>query len=262
MQRIWRKARNNWIEGKCKEVESLCKIQKVDAVHRKIRKNVQERRIHANIVKDINGKALTESSDNFSRWIEYIESLYKGNAVADLIENENKVQNDDRVSSVLKEEFQKELRGLKSNEAPGVQKKVWAHLCENYPNIILKTHTPKILVTIIYRRAKHTRGSFLNKDQFSSRKERGTREALLLLRLIQSGRPRVGKPTLIAFVNLEKAFDNVSWFKLLDILKNKEIKYKDRTIMNSLYRDQKAVVELQRERGEASMRKGVRQYCS
>ena len=34
MQRRCRKARNNWIEEKCKEVESLFKIGKVDAAHR------------------------------------------------------------------------------------------------------------------------------------------------------------------------------------------------------------------------------------
>ena len=40
--------------------------------------------------------ALRESRDKVSRWIEYKESLYKGDAVANLIENENEVQNDDR----------------------------------------------------------------------------------------------------------------------------------------------------------------------
>ena len=35
----------------------------------------------------------------------------------------------------------------------------------------------------------------------------------------------------------------------------------DRRIISSLYRDQKAGVEMQGERGEASIRKGVRQHC-
>ena len=72
----------------------------------------------------------------------------------------------------------------------------------------------------------------------------------------------MGKPTFIAFVDLEKAFDNVSWPKLFDILKSKGIKYKDIRIISSLYRDQKAVVEMQSKQGEASIRKGVRQGCS
>ena len=57
--------------------------------------------------------------------------------------------------------------------------------------------------------------------------------------MIQSDRLRVGKPTFIAFVDLGKAFDNVSWPNLFDILKNKGMKYKDRRIISSLYRDQR-----------------------
>ena len=53
-----RKARNNWMEDKCNEVESLFKIEKVGAAHRKITENFMERRINANIVRDENGKAL------------------------------------------------------------------------------------------------------------------------------------------------------------------------------------------------------------
>ena len=68
----------------------------------------------------------------------------------------------------------------------------------------------------------------LDEDQFGFRKEKGSREQLLSLRLIESSRLRVEKQTFIAFVDLEKAFDNVSWPKLFDVLKNKGIKYKDR----------------------------------
>ena len=47
-----------------------------------------------------------------------------------------------------------------------------------------------------------------------------------------------------------------------NILKKKGIKYKDRRIISSLYRDYKAVEEMQAERGETSIKKGVRQGCS
>ena len=45
---------------------------------------------------------------------ECIDSPYKNDAVADLIENENEVQNDDRGDSILKEKFKK------ANKASGV----------------------------------------------------------------------------------------------------------------------------------------------
>ena len=66
-------------------------------------------------VRDKNGKALTENRYKVSRWVKYIESLYKGDAAADLLENENKMQSDDKGDSILKEEFEKALRGLEAN---------------------------------------------------------------------------------------------------------------------------------------------------
>ena len=57
MQRRCRKARNNWVEGKCK-VETLFRIGKVNAAHRIMRENLSKRRIDANIVRDEDGKSL------------------------------------------------------------------------------------------------------------------------------------------------------------------------------------------------------------
>ena len=124
------------------------------------------------------------------------------------------------------------------------------------------THASKILIIIIYRRLEQTIESSLDKDQFGFRKERGTREALLSLQLIQSGRLQVGKRTFIAFIDLKKAYDNVSWLKFCNKLENNGIKYKDMRIISSIYRNQKVVVEMQWERGKASIRKGIRQGCS
>ena len=46
---------------------------------------------------------------------------------------------------------------------------------------------------------------------------------------------RVGKPTFITSVNLEKAFEKVSWPKLIEIFNKKGMKYKDRKSISSLY---------------------------
>ena len=105
--------------------------------------------------------------------------------------------------------------------------------CENYLTISLTTHASKILIAIIYRRIEQAIESALDEELFGFR-----------------------------FVDFKKAFDNVSWPKLFKKLKNKGIKYKDRRIIGSLYQDQKAVVEMQEERGELSIRKGVREGCS
>ena len=60
MQRRCRKQRNYWIERKCKEVEKLFRLGKVDAAHREIRENFRERQINANIVRDESGIQVVE----------------------------------------------------------------------------------------------------------------------------------------------------------------------------------------------------------
>ena len=62
---------------------------KEDATHRKMKENFGKQ-VNANIVRDKDGKALTESRDKVRRWEEYKESLYKGDA-DDLVENESEV---------------------------------------------------------------------------------------------------------------------------------------------------------------------------
>ena len=99
---------------------------------------------------------------------------------------------------------------LKVNKTVTIPKKVGTDIRENYRIISLTTHASQVLTTIIYRRMEQTIGSSLDKDQFGFKKERGTREALISLRLIQKGKLRIGKPTFIAFVDLERRFDNVS----------------------------------------------------
>ena len=105
-------------------------------------------------------------------------------------------------------------------------------------------HASKILTTIIHRRLEQTIESLLDEVQFGFRKERGTKEALHSLQLIQSDRLRVGKLTFIAFVDLEQASDNVSRPNLFYILKNKWIKYRNKRIISFIYRDQKTMVKM------------------
>ena len=75
----------------------------------------------------------------------------------------------------------------------------------------LTTHASKILTRIIYRRIERRAEEFLDEDQFGFRKSKGTREAILALRILKEKRMEKNKLTLIAFADLEKAFDSVDW---------------------------------------------------
>ena len=68
--------------------------------------------------------------------------------------------------------------------------------------------------------------------------------------------------TFIAFVDLEKAFDNVDWNSMFRILKEIGVLYNDRKIVHSLYINQVAVIKSGTKCDEARIKKGVRKGCA
>ena len=66
------------------------------------------------------------------------------------------------------------------------------------------------------------------------RRDRGTREAILSLRLIiERGFIREGS-VYIGFIGLEKAFDNINWEMRFKILKQAGIKFRERRLIYNL----------------------------
>ncbi|KAI5734139.1 hypothetical protein M8J77_003012 [Diaphorina citri] len=124
------------------------------------------------------------------------------------------------------------------------------------------SHASKILTTIVKKRIEQKIDSNLDADQFGFRNGRGTREAILALRLITDESFRVNKPLYIAFVDLQKAFDNVNWNQMMKILKDIGVSYKDRRIIFNLYRNQTTHIEINKEMEQAEIKKGVRQGCN
>ncbi|VVC26495.1 Reverse transcriptase domain [Cinara cedri] len=72
---------------------------------------------------------------------------------------------------------------------------------------------------------------------------------------------RRNKEIFIAFVDLEKAFDNVQRKELFKILKRIGIKYNDRTCIYNMYKSQTVLIRIDGKEQEAKIKKGVRQGC-
>lgn len=82
---------------------------------------------------------------------------------------------------------------------------------------------------MLYRKIENNIKIELEEDQFRFKKSRATREAILALKLIMEGKYMKKKKILITtFVNIEKAFDNVIWKKIFDILRNLRIRFNER----------------------------------
>lgn len=75
---------------------------------------------------------------------------------------------------------------------------------------------------------------------------------------------RVNKTMYIAVIDLEKAFGDVDWEKLLNMMKSINIDTKDRRIIQMLYLNEKDVIieKICKSWEEANIEKGVRQECN
>lgn len=143
-----------------------------------------------------------------------------------------------------------------------IPKKSAANKFEEFRTISLLSHASKILTKIIFQRIESKIELSLTEDKFGFRKNMGTRKAILALRIIIQKRIRKNKQTLIVFVDIEKAFDNVNWKIMFNMMARVGIKHVDRELLNKLYKDELAVIKIQGNVEEEKINKGVRQGCT
>src|ERR1043165_6393374 len=71
-----------------------------------------------------------------------------------------------------------------------------------------------------------------------------------------------GNDVHICFIDFEKAFDRVSWVKMMEALKNIQVDWRDRRMIQALYMNQEAVVKVADGESEPGViGRGVRQRC-
>lgn len=140
-------------------------------------------------------------------------------------------------------------------------KKLNTAKCEEFRTLSLISQASKIILKIIQNRLRPIVEKQLGPDQYGFRQNKGTREAILALRLVADRRLELNLDTHIAFIDLEKAFDKVDWKMMMEILSAAGVDYRDRKIIYELYRNQETVIEIGEEKGKAKIRQGVRQGC-
>ena len=138
-------------------------------------------------------------------------------------------------------------------------KKVNAVDCADFRTISLISHASKIILKIIKNRIQVKADMFLGNTQFGFRKGCGTREAIGAMRTICERSLEHDNEVLICFVDFEKAFDRINWVKMLEILKNIGVDWRDRRLIMNLYMNQTSVVKIQQEFSEeGEIGRGVR----
>ena len=130
-------------------------------------------------------------------------------------------------------------------------------------NISLISHASKIILRILTERLENKAKSYLGEDQYGFRKGLGTRDAIGVMRVLIDRSIEHDQKVFTCFVDYEKAFDRINWVKMMQILKNIGVDWKDRRLIRELYRNQTARVRIDNWLSEECIiGRGVRQGCS
>jgi len=89
-----------------------------------------------------------------------------------------------------------------------------------------------------------------------------TRDALRVMCVLTERYIEHNQTVYVGFVNYEKAFDRIDWKKMIKILNNNGVDWRDRKLIKELYMNQKAGVRIDNILSEeCEIGKGNRQGC-
>jgi hypothetical protein len=143
-----------------------------------------------------------------------------------------------------------------------LKKKPKARKCTDHRTDSLTAHAAKVVASVIRRRSEKKIEDLLREDQFGFRKGKGTRDAILMLRIITERTLYIGKEICICFIDCQKASYRAKWTKLLEILKKTGIDWCERRLISKLYMDHSDKEWLDQGMTKSvKIGRGVRQGC-
>lgn len=295
-----RKAKEEWIESQCAELEDLEK-KNMQLMYSKIKLMARKSQPANTALKNKDGKVVMEQQDVLDRWTEYIGELFNDNANLNVTTDEELSGN-----SILETEIEAALKEMKFGKSAGndnvttefltackeisvkkicvltnkvyesgiipkqMKESVFIPLpkkgdlleCGNYRLISLMSHITKLILRVLMRRIRSKLLPEINEEQFGFRKDSGTRNAIFVLRLIGERSIEMQRDVHLAFIDYEKAFDRVKHDILMNDLKVLGIDGKDLRLLNNLYKEQVAAISINGNLSNwAPINRGVRQGC-
>jgi hypothetical protein len=95
-----------------------------------------------------------------------------------------------------------------------LKKKPQATKCSDLRTISLIVHTAKIVAKVL-KKIENKIEDVLGEDQSGFRREKGTRDALGMPRIISERTLEIDEGLSVCFIDWQKAFDRVNWTKLM-----------------------------------------------
>ena len=280
-----RRAKEEWMEENCREMEELNNKHDTFNMHKKLKELTGHTRKKIPMVtRNIHGDIQLTEEDKERTWEEYVTNLFAA-------EREDSMEEDGQADhlGILKSEVEYAIKTAKNNKAVGpdnIPIEMWKALddrnltslteflnriyetgeiprewlksvfiplpkknnpksCDEYRMISLMSHTLKILLKIIQQRIYRKCEEQLDEMQFGFREGLGTREALFALKVLLQKSREYNKDVFVCFIDFQKAFDRVQHDKLIENLKSINLDQSDIRLIKKLYFNQTAVVRVE-----------------
>ena len=287
------KAKDEWWNKKCEEVEELEAKHESKNMHKKIKEITEQtsRKCGSNCIKDKDGKMLFDEEDIKVRWEEYVSELYNDN-------RGNPPETKDlEGEEILKSEIEKAIKELKSGKAAGndmitsemikalddtgidiihklanniyktgmippsmnestficLPKKPKPTMCTEYRTLSLMSHLLKVILKVILSRNRQKIENEISDVQSGFMSKKGTREGIFNMRMICERYNEVNKDIYACFIDYEKAFDRVRHETMIKCLQNIGLDGKDIRLIVNLYWTQKAYIRLDQDMSDEIM---------
>lgn len=295
-----RQAKEQWLKGKCDEIEQLQALHDAHNMHKKIKELTGSRKQTTNYLLNERGDIVMETDKQIELWEKYIQQLFEDDR-----ENIEDIQTPTG-PEIMKEEVSHAINSLKRGKAAGpdellgdvlkliedkhldkithlfnqiyssgtlpkdwlkstfiaIPKKPNAKKCEDHRTISLMSHTLKVFLKIIHKRINKKLEENLSETQFGFRNGFGTREPLFAYNVLVQRCMDVNQNVYVCFIDYNKAFDKVRHSRLINILKEENIDSRDIQVLKNLYFHQVAEIQINTEMSrEIKIKCGVRQGC-
>ena len=118
-----RRDKEKYLSDICDDIDKDFKANNLDKAYGKVKSFMGEKKKRTTGIKDRNGQYIYEEKKVAKRWKEYLEGLYGDESMDEnAIEEEDATDIENKGDHILKSEFQRAMKMLKNNKAPGVDK--------------------------------------------------------------------------------------------------------------------------------------------
>ena len=288
IRKMCRKAKEEYHESLCKEVEELDKKHNPRA-YNMIKKLTKKRISSNNNIKDKDGNTLTTEQDILLRWAEYVEDLYNYKdrplkITPEVLQYMTVQIDSEEVKSIIASLPKKKATGADAIPAELLQYmgndgiNPMTKIINNYyntgelPEDFLSTTfitIPKVsgtqncnehrTISLISHASIENR---LGDSQLGFRKGRGTRDGICQLRFMSERLIEKNKKLFVCYVDYKKAFDKIKHVALSKMLAEYNVPNEEIRLISSIYDYQEAQIRINTSLSrKVKIKQGVRQGC-